>query len=73
MIIYQISYHLGDLGVKVVSTSGDAPLRATPSRRARKSQRLRNFTKTSPYGWGFLVNTYLQIEFSQKFRVNPPP
>ena len=73
MIIYQINYHLGDLGVKVISTSGDAPLRARPSRGTRKSRRLRNFTKSSPYGWGFLVNLYLQIEFSKKFRGGPPP
>ena len=69
MIIYQISYNLGGLEVKVISTSGDAPLRARPSRGTRKSRRLRNFTKSSPYGWGFLVNPYLEIKFSQKFRV----
>ena len=68
MIIYQISYKLGGLEVKVISTSGDAPLRARPSRGTRKSRRLRNFTKSSPYGWGFLVNPYLEIKFSQKFK-----
>ena len=68
-----LGYFLGGLGVQLNSAPGDAYLRARPSRKARKSQRLRNFTKSSPYGWGFLVNPYLQTEFSQKFRVNPPP
>ena len=58
MIIYQISYHLGDLGVKVVSTSGDAPLRGdavAPSTKVAETPKLHQ-KFPGPYGGGFLVN-----------------
>ena len=73
MIIYKIGYILGGLVARLNLRPVAAHIWARPSRGARNTQRLQIFAKSSPYGWGFLVNPYLQIEFSQKFWVNPPP
>ena len=64
MIIYQIGYILGRLVLDYICDLS-APIYEHGRRAARE---IRRYSKGSPYGWGFLINPYLQIWLE-----HPPP
>ena len=69
---FQMSPYLHGLGLNLRSTPGDAHIWKWAWLGTRWTWRFRNPTKSLVYGYGFLVNSYLENEFSKKKRLNPP-
>ena len=71
MLIYQLGY-FWVVGYTNNLAPSDAHLRAPPSRKGVETPKLH---QQFPYvcGVGIVGKPYLQTEFSQKFRFNPPP